>query len=73
MGMVRLPGAGEATPQRVLEIHGRLLDAGTDVPLHALAGDIWMRLSAQPYNERDDYERLGAVIASSCRPSWNNR
>jgi isopenicillin-N epimerase len=44
-----------------------MLDAGTDVPLHAQAGALWLRLSAQAYNELSDYERLtqivGAVVA----------
>ena len=45
-------------------MRGRLLDAGTDVPLHAHSGAIWLRLSAQAYNEFSDYERLADIVAA---------
>ena len=63
MGLVRLPLAGEASPARALEIRERLLDARCDAPLHALSGAIWLRLSAQAYNELSDYERLAETLA----------
>jgi isopenicillin-N epimerase len=62
MTLVRLPIDGPATPERALALRGRLLDAfATDAPLQALAGAIWVRLSAQAYNEIDDYEALAEI------------
>jgi isopenicillin-N epimerase len=62
MALVRLPEAGAPTEERALALRERLLDAGTDVPIHANAGAIWMRLSAQAYNEIDDYRRLADMV-----------
>lgn len=67
MGMVRLPLEGEASAERALALRGRMLDARCDVPLHAQAGAIWLRLSAQAYNELPDYERLAETVARVLR------
>jgi len=64
MGLVRLKLSGPATAERAVALRGRLLDAGTDVPLHAHSGAIWLRLSAQAYNELSDYERLADIVAA---------
>jgi isopenicillin-N epimerase len=61
MGLVRLPGA--ATVERAAVVRDRLLDMGTDTPVQALDGGLWLRLSAQAYNEMDDYERLAELAA----------
>jgi isopenicillin-N epimerase len=62
MALVRLPIDGPATPERALALRGRLLDEfATDAPLQALAGAIWVRLSAQAYNEIGDYEALAEI------------
>jgi isopenicillin-N epimerase len=67
MTLVRLPAAGPATADRALALRGRLLDEfHTDAPLHALAGAFWLRLSAQAYNELDDFARLAEVAAALC-------
>ena len=51
---------------------GRLLDAGTDAPLHLHGDAVWLRLSAQAYNEIADYERLAAIVASLLKEEgWN--
>jgi isopenicillin-N epimerase len=42
-----------------------MLDADTDVPIHAQAGALWLRISAQAYNERADYERLAEIVAAA--------
>jgi hypothetical protein len=34
-----------------------------DVPLHAQAGAIWLRLPAQAYNEPADNEKLAEIVA----------
>jgi len=67
MGVVRLPISGEATAERAKALRARLLDAKTDAPLNALAGGIWLRLSAHAYNEPADYERLAEITAHVLR------
>ncbi|MFO1057543.1 MAG: aminotransferase class V-fold PLP-dependent enzyme [Dongiaceae bacterium] len=65
MAIVRLPLAGPATHERALALRARLMrEWRTDAPLHAIDGAIWLRLSAQAYNERDDYDRLAEVAAA---------
>ncbi|MBI1777846.1 MAG: aminotransferase class V-fold PLP-dependent enzyme [Proteobacteria bacterium] len=62
MAIVRLPIAGTATRERALALRGRLLDAhACDAPVHALAGQFWLRFSVQAYNEPSDYHRLGQI------------
>jgi isopenicillin-N epimerase len=63
MAMVRLPAgfagdsaAGKALRQRLWET------ARIEVPVNALTGHLWVRISAQLYNEMADYERLGEAI-----------
>ena len=67
MGMVRLPIAGKASAEQSGEVRRRLLDAGTDPPTHVMAGAIWLRISAAAYNDIEDYERLGEVVAGVLR------
>jgi isopenicillin-N epimerase len=62
MALVRVPMPGAPTEDRALEFRERMLDAGSDVPIHANAGAIWMRLSAQAYNELDDFRELADLI-----------
>jgi isopenicillin-N epimerase len=64
MGMVRLPPCGEPTVERAVALREAMLNAGTDVPLHAQAGAIWLRLSAQAYNEMADYQKLATIVAT---------
>jgi isopenicillin-N epimerase len=67
MGVVRLPIASEATAEHAKTLRARLLDEKTDAPLHAMAGGIWLRLSAHAYNELADYERLAEIAARVLR------
>jgi isopenicillin-N epimerase len=67
MGMVRLPLTGPATPDRSADLRARLLAAGTDAPTHVQAGAIWLRISAAAYNDIEDYERLGEIVARVVR------
>jgi isopenicillin-N epimerase len=46
-------------------LRGRMLDHDTDVPIHAQAGALWLRLSAQAYNEIGDYEKLAEIVATA--------
>jgi isopenicillin-N epimerase len=62
MSLVRLPASGAPTEDRAQHLRGLVLDAGADVPIHANAGAIWMRLSAQAYNELDDYRKLARIV-----------
>jgi isopenicillin-N epimerase len=62
MALVRVPLAGAQTEERALALRDTMLDAGTDAPIHANADAIWMRLSAQAYNELDDYRRLADLV-----------
>jgi isopenicillin-N epimerase len=64
MGVVRLPLGDEATDACALAIRARLLDASCDAPVHALGGALWLRLSAQAYNEAADYVRLAELAAA---------
>ena len=45
----------------------RLLEAGTDAPVHAIGDGLWLRLSAFAYNELEDYARLADIVARVCR------
>jgi len=63
MELVRVPVSGAQTEDRALALRDRMLDAGTDVPVHANADAIWMRLSAQAYNELEDYRRLAEIVS----------
>ncbi|MBM3601306.1 MAG: aminotransferase class V-fold PLP-dependent enzyme [Alphaproteobacteria bacterium] len=63
MALVRLPVGDPATAERAQELRGRLLDEfDCDAPIHPLADGIWLRLSAQAYNDMADFERLGDVL-----------
>lgn len=57
MAVIRLP-LRDASGLRA-----RLFAAGTDAPVFALDGAVWLRLSAFAYNEIDDYERLGDILS----------
>jgi isopenicillin-N epimerase len=65
MGLVRLPGAENVPPEQALALRERLLDAATDAPVNALDGIAWPRISAQAYNELEDFERLAEVITKA--------
>jgi isopenicillin-N epimerase len=63
MGVVRLPLRGAATTERTQALRRRMLEAGTDAPLHVQADAVWLRLSAAAYNELADYEKLAETTA----------
>jgi len=62
MGLVRLPLSGDLSPERALAVRELLMDAGTDAPVNEVDGQIWLRISAQAYNTRADYERLADLL-----------
>jgi isopenicillin-N epimerase len=62
MATIRLPLPGATQPE-ALAVHDRLIDDyGVEVPVTALGGALWCRISAQIYNEPDDYRRLIAAV-----------
>jgi isopenicillin-N epimerase len=62
MGLVRLPMPGVITAERTLALRARLLEAGTDAPIHPLADGAWLRISAQAYNEMADYDAMADLV-----------
>jgi isopenicillin-N epimerase len=61
MGVVRLP-VTDTTSANALAIRQKLIQAGTDAPVHALDGALWLRLSAFAYNDAGDYDRLADIV-----------
>ncbi|HBK04934.1 MAG TPA: aminotransferase [Acetobacteraceae bacterium] len=66
MATIRLP-VDDPTPEHALRIRRKLMEAGTDAPVHALDGALWLRISAFAYNELDDYVRLAALVPGVLR------
>jgi isopenicillin-N epimerase len=64
MRLVRLPVA-QSTDWAGLR--AKLLQAGTDAPVHAIGGALWLRLSTFAYNELEDYARLADIVARVLR------
>jgi isopenicillin-N epimerase len=64
-GMVTLPlpvdepGTAEAAARWRLKL---LQEHNIEVPIHAIEGRLWVRISAQVYNELSDYEALARVF-----------
>jgi len=63
MGVVRLPLQGALSSERLQALRRRLLEAGTDAPVHLHAGTAWLRISAAAYNELEDYVKLASIVA----------
>jgi isopenicillin-N epimerase len=55
----RLGGAAEAA---VRVRNALLFEEGIEVQVHAARGALWVRISAQVYNEMADYERLAEAV-----------
>ncbi len=63
MRTVRVPLADAATPEEAVVLQRRLSDEHRiEVAAIAQAGPLWLRISAQAYNELADYERLAAAV-----------
>jgi len=56
MAAIRLPGPGTAIA--AMACREKLLAARIDTPVHALAGGLWLRVSAAAYNHPAEYEAL---------------
>jgi isopenicillin-N epimerase len=64
MRLIRLPVGQNA---QAMPIRKRLLEAGTDAPVHKIGDALWLRLSAFAYNELEDYARLADIVARVSR------
>ncbi len=63
MATLRLPLSG-TTPEAAARLHDRLIDEhAIEVPVSARDGSLWVRISAQVYNEIEDYARLAQAVA----------
>lgn len=63
MAVVRLPLPGEASAMRAVALCRWLATAHRiEVAVNAVEGALWLRISAQAYNDLADYERLGQVL-----------
>jgi len=63
MAAIRLPAAGAASTHRALELRRLLFDQHRiEVAIHLFGGALWVRISAQAYNELSEYERLAEVL-----------
>jgi len=69
MAAVRLPAAGAATTDRALALRRLLFDQHhIEVAIHLFGGALWVRISAQAYNELREYERLAEVLGRDPPP-----
>jgi len=67
MASVRLPWRGAPTREASLALRERLiLQHQTDAPVHPMGDGLWVRLSAQAYNELPDYEALAERCLLAC-------
>lgn len=56
--------APHGTHEQALNLRRRFsFEHGIEVPVSAFADKLWLRISAQIYNEMSDYERLGEALA----------
>jgi len=62
---VRLPVDEEATDERAFAIRSTLREKHRiDAAVIAFNGAFWLRLSAQAYNEMNDYEHLAEAFSN---------
>lgn len=63
MAAIRLPLAGDADPERVAALTRDLSERHRiEAAIVALQNAIWLRISAQAYNEPAEYRRLGTIF-----------
>jgi isopenicillin-N epimerase len=64
MATVRLPLGGAATIERSLELRSWLFKTHQiELAIVPFAGSLWARISAQAYNDFEDYQRLADVFS----------
>jgi len=65
MAAIRLPVAGPATWAAATALNNTLWESHRiEVPIRALDGHLWVRISAQIYNTPDDYGALAAAVSA---------
>jgi len=65
MASVRLPVAVEASEANAWALRGWLRAShGIEAPAVAVGGALWIRISAQVYTERSDFDRLADALAT---------
>ncbi len=63
MAAIELPVRLKAEPQTAARLHDRLLERHRiEVPINLHVGRLWLRISAQIYNELAEYERLAQAL-----------
>jgi isopenicillin-N epimerase len=63
MATVPLPETAGGTPADALALRDALLfEDGIEVQMHAYRGRVWARISAQIYNDMEDFDRLAAAV-----------
>jgi isopenicillin-N epimerase len=67
MASIRLPWNGPAGREASLLLRDRLIERRTDAPVHPIGDGLWLRISAQAYNELPDYEDLAERCLDACR------
>jgi isopenicillin-N epimerase len=66
MAVVRLPGRHPGTAAAAQAIHDRLWQKyHIEVPVMTIGPALWVRISAQIYNDLEDYARLAAALAEA--------
>jgi isopenicillin-N epimerase len=64
MVSVSLPGL-PGTAEQALQLRRELHAAGVIAPISAFSGQLWLRVSAQVYNQKSDYERCAEAVLRS--------
>jgi isopenicillin-N epimerase len=73
MATVPLPEDLGSTPEDALRLRDALLfEDEIEIQLHAWRGRLWVRISAQIYNQTSDFERLASAVESR-RPAARTR
>jgi isopenicillin-N epimerase len=63
MAIIRAPVQSDGSAGTAAVLHDRLWrDHRIEVPVIPLAGRLWLRISAQAYNEIEDYQRLADAL-----------
>jgi isopenicillin-N epimerase len=67
MTLVRLPEPGNASADRIVKLRNQLQAHQCDAPISPIAGSLWLRISAQAYNDEADYVRLAGIVLDAIR------